>query len=351
LPSRRTLAAYRQVLAEHRERLNHLIERRGVVQVKSLYDSALSRLDLKLSALVHRQKGDTFTAHQLRIFQAQIREGQRELAKRMAGELGVVSRDTQVTALRGLASDVTRLEKVYTGAEVVLPIEEAGRFAAVVEDKRDTLLRMHETSMAKYTAENVGKMEEAMGVSLASGDTMEDVINRVVDAGAGEWWRGERIVRTELSYASNATAAAGILDAAGDLPGMMMRWSEHCDDESYAPLDDRVGVDSIAMHGQIARAGGEFFMPDTAPAPDMKGRTEVPAGLVGLSWEFPPNRPNDRAVIQAWRKEWGVPGWMYVGGQRVSAEEALPPSATGEAVPEVGSGEGVTAEPGEPVLP
>ena len=98
---------------------------------------------------------------------------------------------------------------------------------------------------------------------------------------------------------------------------MMQRWSEHCDDSTGMPLDNRVGVDSIAMHGQVAAPGEVFVMPSNAPAPDAKGRTEVPEQLVGLSWYFPPNRPNDRAIVQPWHPAWGVPGWRWDGSQRV----------------------------------
>jgi hypothetical protein len=94
-----------------------------------------------------------------------------------------------------------------------------------------------------------------------------------------------------------------------------MRWEEHCL-PTGEPLDDRVAVDSLALHGQLADAAGFFTMPATAPVADKKGQTMVPAALVGLQWEFPPNRPNDRAVLSPWMSGWGVPAWEWVGGRR-----------------------------------
>jgi hypothetical protein len=121
---------------------------------------------------------------------------------------------------------------------------------------------------------------------------------------------------TEMAYAYNATHRDGILECAEEVPEMMQQWLEFCD-ESGEPLDDRVGVDSIAMHGQVAPAGGMFYMPRTAPFPNAKGETEVYHKLVGMSWEFPPNRPNDRSVLSPWMKDWGVPGWRYSKGRRI----------------------------------
>jgi hypothetical protein len=133
-------------------------------------------------------------------------------------------------------------------------------------------------------------------------------------------WQAERIVRTECAWAFNATHADGIADAARELPDMMMRWTEQCDDASGAPLDDRVGVDSIALHGQLAKPGGVFTMPPTSLVPDKSGKTDVPLGLVGMMWAHPPNRPNDRAVLAPWRPHWGVPGWTWDGSGRVPYE-------------------------------
>jgi hypothetical protein len=121
-----------------------------------------------------------------------------------------------------------------------------------------------------------------------------------------------------MAYAFNSTHADGIEESAKEIPELMQRWEENCND-SGAPLDDRVGVDSIAMHGQVAPAGGVFTMPATAPFATIGDypTTAVHKSLVGLSWQFPPNRPNDRACLMPWMADWGVPGWRYAGGRRV----------------------------------
>ncbi len=217
--------------------------------------------------------------------------------------------------MKGLVADVARLSRTFTGSEVTLPIDEAAQLADVAGVREPTLLRIHANSMARYGANVVQDVGEGLAVSLLSGETPYEAIDRINDIIDGAWWQGERLVRTELAYSSSSAMFDGIAESAKELPQLKMRWEEHCDDEGR-PLDNRVAVDSIALSGQVTEAGGWFTMPSDAPWPDAKGETEVPDRLVGLSWQFPPNRPNDRAVLMPWSSDWGIPGWRYSGGDR-----------------------------------
>jgi len=126
-------------------------------------------------------------------------------------------------------------------------------------------------------------------------------------------WKVERLVRTEASYGYNLTQAAA-LRAFPTERGQLLwgRWTERVDDESEEPLDDRVGEDSIVLHGQVARPGGMYTMPAESGAPEK---------MIGMQWAFPPNRPNDRAILLPWMRDWGVPGWVYQGGRRIYLDE------------------------------
>lgn len=314
---KRVPKVFSQTVATHRNRLEKTLAGHAASKMKRLYDEAQGQLVSKIARTIRAGKGDTFTAYQMRIVQAQLREGQALITKRLAGDMTPLTKMAQEKALTGLVTDVKRLHKHFTGAEITLPIEEAAVFAGVIQNRASTLLRVNQTSMARYGVRIVEDVEKEMALSMLKGETPSAVIDTVAEAIDGEWWQGERIVRTEMAYAYNGTHRDGIMEASEQIPELWMRWEEHCDD-SGSPLDDRVGVDSIAMHGQVAKPGDQFTMPDTAPFPDAKGRTEVPESLVGLSWDFPPNRPNDRAVLSPWMEDWGVPGWRYVGGDRVS---------------------------------
>ena len=129
---------------------------------------------------------------------------------------------------------------------------------------------------------------------------MQDVL-------ASERYRFERIVRTETAHLYNAGQYDGIHALREHFPDLMSRWVEHVNDATWEPLDARVAKDSIALHGQVVLPGTAFTMPNDS---------SVPSSLWGKQWDFPPNRPNDRAVIAPWRRAWGVPAWKLRGTSR-----------------------------------
>ena len=307
--------AFAKAVASHRNRLEKVITLQAAGKMKKLYEDAQDKVMGRIRRAVGAGRGDTFTAHQKRIVMVQLRQGQAIAANKLAKDMRPLSEKAQKESLNGLIEDVTKLHRAFTGAEITLPIEEAAVFAGVVEGRATALLRMHESSMQRYGANIVQKVERQLSLNLLQGDSPHEAYDAVAETIGGEWWAGERIVRTEMSWAFNATHADGIEASAEELPELRQRWEEHCDD-SGNPLDDRVAVDSLAMHGQVAHAGGSFTMPEDSPIADKRGNTEVPASLVGLSWDFPPNRPNDRAVLSPWMADWGVPGWEYRGGDR-----------------------------------
>lgn len=313
---------FRAVVRESRARLDRLVDRRGTEVLKRVYDDAVSALERKLAALAGR--GDTMTLHQTRVLLAQAKAGVAQIERRVGTALGTASREVQTEALRGLTRDVARLEKNFKGAATVLPTEQAGRFQGLIDDRRTSLLRAHESSMRNYGTATVAKVEKALSTALMTGMAPNAAIDKITEVVGGEWWRAERITRTELAWTFNATHADGISAIAEELPDMMMRWSEYVDDTTGEPLDDRVAVDSIAMHGQLAPPGGRFTMPPSAPHAAADGTTAVPDALVGVAWYHPPNRPNDRAVLAPWRPGWGISGWLWRGGRRVPVTGDLP---------------------------
>jgi hypothetical protein len=252
-----------------------------------------------------------FTIQKHRALLAQVHQGLAHLGRNLGTALGQETVQTQEASARALISDIKKLEGKARGAPVQLPIEQASRFTGVIDKRKTSLLKMNKTSMAKYGASMVGKLEGALAQTLVQGESGFQAIDRLTNVMGGEWWRAERIVRTEQSWAYNATAMDGVADATKTFPDMMMRWCELVADVTLAPYDKRVGDDSIAMHGQLAKAGSMFQMPSVAPA-----GLKISPSLLGKSWANPPNRPNDRSVIQPWRPGWGW-AWEYIGGVKV----------------------------------
>lgn len=312
---RKPLTPFYEALAEHRRRLDRAAERRALPRLRRLYDEAHDAVTRSLRSRLRAGLGDTFTAHQQRIVLAQLRLGQRELAGRMSGELADVTSEASVDAVRQLARGIARLEKHFTGAEVTVPIDSAWKLRELVTRRRAFLDTMHQRSMARWGARLFQKVHEQTSLALAMDRTTREAIEMIPEAAAAEWWQGERIVRTETSWAINSTNADGISEAAEVLPDIKKRWTEHVDDDTLQPLDDRVAPDSLAMHGQVTDADGAFRFPDAEPG-DVGDKEATRLASAG-PWFAPPNRPNDRATIQPWRKEWGIPAWLCRGGRKV----------------------------------
>jgi hypothetical protein len=314
---------YKQVLAEHRRRFARVVVR-SPSKLRDLYDRAQDRV-LEQIAGAAGPSGDTFTAHLRRQVLGQLRQGQAMAMRQMSAGTLELTKTAQTESLRGLTDDIGRLEDHFAGTTPVLPVEEAARFAGIVDKNQTSLLRQFAGApgqpglFVRYGAKIVSAVEEELSTSLLAAEPVHRMIDRVAATIDGEWYQGERIVRTETAWAFNAAHRDGLEEASEVIDDLEQRWVELVDDETGAPLDERVSVDSLAIHGQVAKVGGLFIMPPTSEVPDFEGHTQVPESLVGRAWAFPPNRPNDRATIAPWAQRWGVPGWRYVNGQRSPA--------------------------------
>lgn len=300
-----------ETMATHRRTLDRLVDKRAIAGMKRLYDRSQSALERKLSALVKSGRRDTMTTYQMTMLRAQIKEGQKRIAEMMANGMGPIAKDTQKDAIRQAASTIVRLEKKFTGADLVLPLEQAATFEGLIAGRTASLVRLHQSSFSRYGGVLTQKMEQELSMSLMTGETPMEAIDRIMDVAGNEWWQAERIVRTETAYAFNASHADAIDEASSELPDLYQRWTEYVDDATGQPLDDRVGEDSLVLHGQVVKAGGQFIMP-----PDPR----VSQKMWNRRYDHPPNRPNDRAVLLPWRPGWPAPAWEWRDGQRADME-------------------------------
>jgi hypothetical protein len=301
------LSQYRAVLDAARARLHRLTDRAALGPLKRLYDEALAEIERKLRTATRGTMG----AAQLHALRRQAMIGIADLSTRMGGQVAAASHEAQVESIHALTGDIHAMGRAFGDELVPLPIEEASRFRHIVEGRRTSLLSAHSTSVRRWGGNTIGRVEHQISLGLAAGEEGRALTDRVLDTIDGERWQAERIVRTETAWAYSATQADAMKEQRQHTPDLMMRWNEHCTDD-YEPLDERVGVDSLALHGQVAIPGGLFYMPPTTVDGD-----DVPDSLVGQAWEHPPDRPHDRAVLSPFRKKWGVPGWVWIDGARV----------------------------------
>lgn len=304
---------YRAVILDQQRQLAKLVQQAGLGPVRKLYQQMLDDLERRL----RRVPAGTMTHMQVRGMLAQVKIGLAGVLREMGGKLGDAAFEVGLASARHMLEDVAKLEKHYTGALMPLPVLETARLHGLVKDSTSSLLAAHTSSMARYGAELVNRFEMSLAGSVSTGESSQEAITKIMKLGDLEWWRGERIVRTELAFAASASARRANDEQAAELDGdLWSRWSEHVSDDG-APLDDRVGIDSEAMNGQVAPPGGMFTQPPRAPDGEAVSKT-----LVGREWSHPPNRPNDRAVLVPWRQHWGIPGWVW-RGRRVPVTESM----------------------------
>jgi hypothetical protein len=226
------------------------------------------------------------------------------LGRAVGRVLGAATRDTLV---EGVQATAMVLERVREGATV---LSEVGRVGKIVQLRQAEVERLRMRS-GQQLANNVSaRLLDRLADVPIEDARVGQLVAEIGEEMDADWWMAERLIRTETSFAYNSAQADGlelvIEDAilpGGDpeLRGVRGRWTEMVDDFTGRPFDKRVGLDSMAMHGQVAAPGRYFYAPARSP--------------VQGEWLYPPNRPNDRAVLTPWLPDWGVPGWSLRGGE------------------------------------
>jgi len=173
-------------------------------------------------------------------------------------------------------------------------------------DRRDEIQRRINEGLAIIFGDELPKVERHILALLSIGLPDVQVRRSLLGWAESNWWRVERLARTMVAFAFNSARADAIAIMNRRSP-VRARWTELVDDDTGEPLDDRVGVDSVVLHGQVASPDGWFTMP---------ADSRLTADWWGMRWKHPPNRPNDRCVLVPWRPGWGVPAWAYDGGGR-----------------------------------
>ncbi|MFA6166768.1 MAG: hypothetical protein WC700_09135 [Gemmatimonadaceae bacterium] len=323
-PSREALAAYREMQRATAARLRRIAEQGAVKRMRGVYERGYAEMLAKLKATIRAGKSETFTGLQQRAILAQLRQGVVKFGGQLQGVLAESMTEARLESVRAVASDIERLTVHFKGAAVAGDVDAAAIHAGATEAHRASRMRAPGVkSLARYGSDLVAKIEDEMSMSALQGETVGDAIQRIETVGDLQWWQAERVARTEAAYAASTSTIDGVEAAAGMVPGLTLRWTEYVDDASGQGLDERVSVDSLAIHGQIRSKDGMWTMPDSSPVPDAKGLTEVHASLAGKTFTSAPCRPNGRETLVPWHPDWGIPGWYWIGGERVPATRTV----------------------------
>lgn len=310
-----SLERYFALIREQQQKLSGMADAKGILPLRRIYDSLIAQI----GGAGGSGKMDIIRKMQI---MAAARAAMIKFVRQGADVLNAGAAHI-VTKTAGQAFTVlSQMERDRTGRSLVMS-EAARDKIAAAQPAPSTLLGSHERSLARYGAHMIGRIDDEVSTGISLGETHTQVVDRIMGTADLEFYQAERIARTELSYAGNSTSRGSIEAESEILNGTVYtQWHENADEDGR-PLDTIVCVDSLALHGQIAAAGEEFEQPPTSVFPDFKGRTEVPAYLVGKTWPVPPNRPNDRSIVAPWRPHWGTPGWRWENNARVDKRRPI----------------------------
>lgn len=285
-----------------RKSMARVTERAVRLPVRSIYDDAITQMTQHLRRQL-RGKGsipvDTRTTNLITTYLVSE-------SLKLADQFGsVLSGATRGTLNEGVSA-VSRYMYQMNGKATAL--DNPVRVNRIVAQYEDTIEANRHAVVERMKREFTVGLLRKVKSQVGEETTVNALIDGADAALEGHWAKLERIIVTESSAAFNRAQRNAIEAISKDFPNLWIRWTERVNDATGVPMDDVVGEDSIILHGQIARPiGGLFTMPSDA-------RSET--AVVG-SWAHPPDRPNDRAVITPWAKEWGIPAWIYQRGQKI----------------------------------
>lgn len=299
---------FQRSVRAHRATLDRLLDRRSVLGMRRYFDQAQDRLERMLARQARGAKHEALSPIQAQQLLQQVRSAQQLIARQLAQRLMPILTEAQVEGIDQTDQTLAKVEDDTTGGFIITPLAEPSIKARIAERRAVALEQANDAVWLKFGTALAIATSESLAVSLATGETAQDAVSRLRAATDREWWKAERIIHTEAAQAFNQAQSDAIEETALTVRGLEKRWCELVDDETGRPLDNRVGNDSLVLHGQVVEASGVFVMP---PDPS------VHRSFWNQTWSASPNRPNDRSVTMPWRPEWGVPGWRWINGQRV----------------------------------
>lgn len=264
--------------------------------MRDVYERSRAELEAKLRRIVRKGRGESFTAHHLRMLLVQVQDALGTLQQGMARQLIDDGKKAGTLAGRHLLASVSEMEKQFTGLAPVLQTQQAAVFRGLLPKVDRSLLDRYKTSLQSYTQPVVRSIRDELATSVLLGETVDDAVDRIVAQGGifeQQRWRAERIVRTETAYSYGVTKQKGMAEMKQrDFPDMQKKL--------IATFDSRTGKDSEELHGQVQDVDKPFIW----KVRDARGNVKKI-----VRYMHPPNRPNDREVVIPWRPGWREDRW------------------------------------------
>ncbi len=208
---------------------------------------------------------------------SQLSRGQVDLL-----QLGLA--DTARVSAKETAAWLSALDQRYMGVNRQLRFDTLTWIDTQAEQLSKVRLQTYAKSFNRYGATTVRAIEDEIAKTILVGEPWTKVKPRVVaitaDVVGDRQWMVDRILKTETSTAYNSMQLNALLEEDNDEDPMLKRL--------VATFDNRTGRDSVALHGQTRKVQEPFY-----------------DAYFGVSYQSPPNRPNDREIVVGWRASYG----------------------------------------------
>lgn len=290
--------------ARHVLELNHAnaqetVRDAGMKETLKLLRQAERELEKRLHTATHlRGLGDdTFTVTQLRASIVQIKHVIMALTHGLKRILLKSGKRIARTSTKHAIDYLIAADAAFRGVGTApLALREALMFERARVGVHSSILHRlsanphhpsHMGILKRYGVETIKDFERTLRVGMMQKKSWHEMRHDITKKSPflrrkpAHW--AARIVRTEMMGAYNRAHLETVHVANHELGDMVKIVS--------SVFDDRTGADSYAVHGQIRYPDEEFE-----------------------SWfggyDCPPDRPNDRSIIVAHRKSWGIPGYL-----------------------------------------
>lgn len=304
------IASIREIIAANKRAIEAMVAKGAGTELTELLEDAQDDLRARLTKALRAWLRERFTGAQLAATRTLVQQAIVDAKIALKTHVTVKQRQAARRSSELAARFVRVCEKKFDGVARELPLEIAMRMEKRLHGVLASRLRQMPTSVDRYGYKMIAEFERNMRVGMVNGLTVEQMTDMLVGLRGpkgksvslaatvtptgkvkrileGEFTQGlfvehrywaERIVRTEMMYASNMAQQAEI-EAQADVHFDMRRMI-------IAVMDGHTAYDSLFVHGEVRGVHDEFI--------DGAGR----------SYLVPPARPNDREIIIPYRTSW-----------------------------------------------
>ena len=226
----------------------------------------------------------TFTEQQLNVTLIQVTAAIEAIKRDLKGELNDASEILGIQGIKDLAREITKFEQKFTGSVQPLNLDAI----LLASEANNFLINKYDASIDAYGADLRSQISTQLFQALISRDTNQRTVSEMKTGIGkfflGEEWKLNRIVRTEMHNIYNYTKMKGLGQVQETLIPDMKKSLMH-------PMDSRTGDDSklLSARNPVVDINEPFVF-------KFKGKERV--------FQFPPDRPNDRAILIPFREVW-----------------------------------------------